>query len=352
MRVGRAYADIKRRASEAYTELQQWLEEHAAAAQRRVEEVFTGTAGADSVDETLAADPGNVGEIVAQMEHTAAGLEAEANDLAERISDHIRGFRTESRDLTASAQEEAITRLEEEIRKTAELAQIGLSVEIIEHDLQQVFHGIKSGIGTLRAMLRRSERALEEVDRLRSNFQHFEHQFRQLRPLYRRSYRVKVEITGERILSFVRDFLGHALEVNRVTLDATAAFTSLTIREAPALVLPAFTNLVDNAIYWLRRSEERRVVFDRRADVVTVCDSGPGIHDAMLEEIFEAFVTTRPGGRGLGLYIARQTLALSSHRIWATNDPEFRRLKGACFCLRFHEAGPGDERDATEGEVG
>jgi signal transduction histidine kinase len=38
---------------------------------------------------------------------------------------------------------------------------------------------------------------------------------------------------------------------------------------------------------------------------VMVSDSGPGIPEEVIDEIFDTFYTTRPNGTGLGLSIAR-----------------------------------------------
>jgi signal transduction histidine kinase len=40
--------------------------------------------------------------------------------------------------------------------------------------------------------------------------------------------------------------------------------------------------------------------------VVEIRDTGAGIPDELLEKIFDPFVTTKPGGSGLGLSICRQ----------------------------------------------
>jgi signal transduction histidine kinase len=61
--------------------------------------------------------------------------------------------------------------------------------------------------------------------------------------------------------------------------------------------------------------------------VVTIADSGAGIPQDHLEQVFETFFTTKPEGTGLGLSIARTIIETYGGRIWAEN----RRGGGAVF---------------------
>jgi signal transduction histidine kinase len=63
---------------------------------------------------------------------------------------------------------------------------------------------------------------------------------------------------------------------------------------------------------------------------VRVSDSGKGIPEQDITGIFEAFVTTKPKGTGLGLPIARTIVESYGGDIWAEN-----RQRGAVFCFRL-----------------
>lgn len=63
---------------------------------------------------------------------------------------------------------------------------------------------------------------------------------------------------------------------------------------------------------------------------VRVSDSGKGIPERSIASIFEAFVTTKPKGTGLGLPIARTIVESYGGDIWAEN-----RQRGAVFCFRL-----------------
>jgi signal transduction histidine kinase len=61
--------------------------------------------------------------------------------------------------------------------------------------------------------------------------------------------------------------------------------------------------------------------------LLTVKDTGVGISPAILPNIFEAFVTNKPGGTGLGLTISYDIINQHKGRIAAENNPE----RGATF---------------------
>ena len=62
---------------------------------------------------------------------------------------------------------------------------------------------------------------------------------------------------------------------------------------------------------------------------IAVLDSGTGIPESRLKEIFDSFVTTKQHGTGLGLSIARTIVEMYGGRIWAEN----REHGGAAFRL-------------------
>jgi signal transduction histidine kinase len=75
-----------------------------------------------------------------------------------------------------------------------------------------------------------------------------------------------------------------------------------------------FDNLILNSQYWLRESIRRgkqppgKITVELRSPRVLFSDNGRGIDPAVAGTLFEPFVTTREGGRGLGLFIVRELL--------------------------------------------
>lgn len=72
-------------------------------------------------------------------------------------------------------------------------------------------------------------------------------------------------------------------------------------------------NLMRNAIEAMRDSETRELVIRTVAESpgmlrVSVADTGPGISDEITAQLFQPFVTTKPGGMGIGLSISKRII--------------------------------------------
>ena len=87
-------------------------------------------------------------------------------------------------------------------------------------------------------------------------------------------------------------------------------------------------NLILNAIEAMSSAEvhSRELVISTtiRAEaeiLVTVRDSGTGLQPGRMEQVFEPFQTTKPGGLGMGLSISRSIVENHGGRLWASpND--------------------------------
>ncbi|MBW5437558.1 PAS domain-containing protein [Bradyrhizobium canariense] len=104
-------------------------------------------------------------------------------------------------------------------------------------------------------------------------------------------------------------------------------------------------NLILNAAEAMDSVEEgaRELLISTQEDqaglVVAVRDSGPGIDPERLDQIFEAFYTTKPSGTGMGLSICRSIIHAHGGRLWVeTNEP-----RGVVFQFTL----PGAEREFT-----
>ena len=67
------------------------------------------------------------------------------------------------------------------------------------------------------------------------------------------------------------------------------------------------------------------LLFKRKENkiLVSIKDTGTGIHSEVLPKLFTKFATkTLTGGTGLGLFISKSIIEMHGGRIWATNNKE------------------------------
>lgn len=229
------------------------------------------------------------------------------------------------------------SRLRRQVEQVNALAQLGITVEIIGHEVEGFDMTIERGINTL------SSTSLDTIQHnALSNIRHahesLSDSWRFLSPLKLSGEKIRTILSGEDIFEYVNKFFKSKLEKDQVMFTCTEAFKSLTIYEQPSRIYPVFINLVNNSRYWVKESthEIRRILFDLKDGLVYVSDNGPGVDVDDIEELFTIFFSKKQrGGRGVGLYLCKQNLAVSGHSIYYETREDNKILSGANFIVKF-----------------
>ena len=114
----------------------------------------------------------------------------------------------------------------------------------------------------------------------------------------------------------------------RVVLETALSPIPLIVSATRVQIQQVFVNLLHNAIEAMEgvNDRERRVII-RTAEVgesveIVVSDNGAGLPANDQRNIFEAFVTTKPEGLGMGLAISSTIVESHGGRLWAASNAE------------------------------
>ncbi len=201
--------------------------------------------------------------------------------------------------------------LEEEAEADAQLAQLGMAIEIINHEFAGTIRSVRNGLRKLRAWADANEALAELYESIRASFDHLDGYLTLFTPLQRRLYRKEVEIRGSDVRDFLEELFRARMARHNVKLIATKSFANAKVVGFPSSFYPVFVNLMDNAIFWLSQQNpklERHIKLDECDGSLLVSDNGPGVNVRDREAIFEYGFSRKPGGRGMGLHIGRETL--------------------------------------------
>lgn len=221
--------------------------------------------------------------------------------------------------------------LEEQVEFYSDFAQMGMSVGILQHEFERAAQGIRVAMAELKPWADRNPPLAIIYKSLRDHIEHLDGYLKVLDPLGRRMHRSTVEISGDEILTVLRRVFGDSLESSNIQLLPTHAFRGKKVECKSSALLGAFINMVDNAIYWLdsQGESEKKIMLDADNEGFLVSNNGPGIEERMRERIFDFGETKKPGGRGMGLAISRETLRREGFEIDLIKagldvSPEFR----------------------------
>ena len=295
-----------------------------------------------SVDLTRLPDDAFV-EMRDGMERRILKVTEDQSTLLESILDQLQAVDTTGENSAMDqlmAIEQRNVLLEEEMEADMHLAQLGMAIEIINHEFSGTIRSVRNNLRRLKAWADANTGLRELYDGIRASFDHLDGYLTLFTPLQRRLYRKAVEISGSEIHEFLDDLFRERLQRHTVAFEHTQSFDRTRFVGFPSTFYPAFVNLVDNAIFWLAQQnpgKERRISLDAKDGMLLVQDSGPGVGVRDRDVIFDFGFTRKPGGRGLGLHISRESLRRVGYDLVLLDDND-----GATFAIK-----PADKENKT-----
>ena len=225
---------------------------------------------------------------------------------------------------TALQQEQKVR---SQLIQSERLALVGRLLASVSHELNNPLQAIQNALFLLKEEKNISEQARQDLDVILSEAERMAALIERLRSAYR-PVRMK-DFQAVDLNSLIEDV--HML-ISTHMRHKTIVFEFLPEAELPAVsglpdqlrqvVLNLFLNAIEIMKPGGRLTVQTRYLIANNEVLLTVKDTGPGIDSEILPRIFDAFITTKHTGTGLGLTITHDIIQQHHGRITAENDPE------------------------------
>lgn len=204
--------------------------------------------------------------------------------------------------------------VENERERMTHLAGIGLTVELVAHELARVTEFTQKTLNDV-PKKQISEELRSVFDVLGTQLKSIQKRLAILEPLsvsarQRRSVKNLNEILDFVLVAHESQFKRHS-----ISLDVTRKLKDVKVFVVEGLVVQIIENLISNSVYWLKAYAQEHESFKPEITIlvsnnppsITYRDNGPGIPVARREVVFQPFFSTKGTSErhGLGLYIAR-----------------------------------------------
>ena len=211
----------------------------------------------------------------------------------------------------------------------------------IAHEINQPLGAILANAETAQSILTSSRPDIAELNSIVDDIIHDDRRasevIRRMRSLLKKA---PFELKNMDLNDLVRDtveFLSTLAIGRNVEMVSVTKSDALPILGDRIQLQQVILNLVVNGIDAMKDTPaENRIITIRTSRVeeiaeLSVSDRGPGIPEDKLKEIFEPFYTSKAGGMGMGLSIARTIIEAHQGQIWAQN----RDHSGASFRIKL-----------------
>ena len=274
--------------------------------------------------------PGNIFGEMALIDSAPRNAAAVAITDATLIAVSQKQFVLSTSNLAFSIMRDMSQRLRKRARET-ELMNIDAITASIVHEIKQPLTAISTNSSAARRFLGKTPPNVQEaraclmriVDEVRRTNEVLDG----IRSLFQRADQIRELVDVNDITLEVLEPMATELKNRRITilreLSTSAPVVSGNKRQLQEVII----NLVRNAIEAMDNTTDRNRLLwiktqrtNNDAIVLSVRDSGPGIDPKNLESVFEAFVTTKSHGMGLGLAISRMIVEQHGGQLTASSD--------------------------------
>ncbi len=229
--------------------------------------------------------------------------------------------------------EEALDHARAELARVARVTTLGELTASIAHEVNQPIAAMATNAGACLLWLAHDTPDLEEARKAAKRIVKDGHRAREviqrIRALVEKSPQREDWLSVNDVIMEIVALTRSEMTGNRVSLETELGKDLPPVKGDRIQLQQVILNLVVNAIEAMSAVDDgpRELVVSSARDgsqavLVTVRDSGTGLAPEQLDQVFDAFYTTKATGMGMGLAISRSIVEAHGGRLWATaNTP-------------------------------
>lgn len=227
-------------------------------------------------------------------------------------------------DLQAALEKEKSMR--QQLVQSERLALIGRLLASISHELNNPLQAIQNALFLIKKEANLSEQTRQDLQIILSETERMAALIQRLRISYRPPLSEEFQpVQLNDIVEDVHALIATHLRQHEIAFEFHPAPNLPPVRGIPDQLRQVILNLLINAVQ--ANSRNGRLIVSTEAlesgeVMLAVSDNGSGIEPALLPHIFDAFITSKEDGSGLGLTITRDIVYHHQGRIQAENNPD------------------------------
>jgi signal transduction histidine kinase len=230
----------------------------------------------------------------------------------------------------------------QQIDSLVSLSGIGMTAERMTHEISKAIESaedlIQNSLGRINRERNTDPEISKNLTRAIRQLEVIILILKQMEPLYYSKRTTTETININDLARDMEQFFSNTLTNLHIKLSIVDD-SPLMVEANRGHLMQVFNNLFDNSFYWLKyRPREKQpkitIKISGKDRSFIFADNGPGVDKNIENHLFKPFVSTKPDGRGLGLYIVQDILQNYNGSIDLCDE---KILCGANFKISFSE---------------